>query len=48
MKILGISCVSNMAAGIVQETLTAEDVLLEMKKGSADFRTLIKSVLPKM
>ncbi|KAH3760783.1 purine-nucleoside phosphorylase [Pelomyxa schiedti] len=44
MEVLGIACVCNMAAGICNEVLTEEDVLIEAKKRGASFQGLIKEV----
>jgi len=48
METLGISCVCNMAAGIVNEVLTEEDVLKEGAKRSASFMALVREILPNM
>ena len=41
----GISCISNMAAGILNQPITAEEVIETGAKVSADFKALIKEFL---
>jgi len=48
MRILGLALVTNMAAGILDEPLTEEEVLIEGKKASKMFSGLIKSFVEKM
>lgn len=48
LKVLGISCISNMAAGILDQPLTHDEVIetTEMVKGN--FLNLVKSIVEKM
>lgn len=45
MKIVGISCISNLAAGISPTPLTEEEVLEAGKKVSATFTALVSAVI---
>ena len=45
LKVLGISCLTNMACGILDEPLSHEDVIKVAAKSSSAFVHLIKSVL---
>lgn len=44
MKILAISCITNMAAGITGNKLTEEEVIQNAKRVMGDFIALIKSI----
>lgn len=48
MKVLGISCISNMAAGILDKPLTEQEVLDTAAKVKNEFSALIKGVLKEM
>lgn len=48
MKVLGISCITNMAAGLGEDTLSHEDVGKTANAVSDSFTLLLKSVLEKM
>jgi purine-nucleoside phosphorylase len=48
MKILAISCVTNMAAGISDEVLSHEDVLATGERVKGDFVALLRAVLPEI
>ncbi len=45
IKVLGISCVTNMAAGVLPEPLSHEDVVAVGKKVEKPFQKLIKGIL---
>lgn len=45
MKVIGISCISNMAAGILDEPLSHDDVIKQTEKVKKDFVTLVKHVV---
>lgn len=45
MNILGISCITNMAAGIGNESLNHEDVIIKAKESLKDLRKLLINVL---
>lgn len=45
LKVLGISCISNMAAGILDEQLSHDDVILTAKKTEKDFINLMLEVI---
>jgi purine-nucleoside phosphorylase len=46
LKVLAISCVTNMAAGISDEVLNHEDVLATGERVKDDFVALLRAVLP--
>lgn len=48
MKVLAVSVVTNMAAGMQQEALSHEETLSNAKIGTVDLIKLIKAVLPKL
>jgi len=48
LKVLAISCVTNMAAGISDEVLNHEDVLATGERVKGDFVALLRAVLPKI
>jgi purine-nucleoside phosphorylase len=45
MKILGISCISNMAAGITGEEISDDEVVVVAKRVAATFKSLIKDIV---
>jgi purine-nucleoside phosphorylase len=46
MKVLAISCVTNMAAGTTDATINHEEVLEIGKKISGQFKALLREVVP--
>ncbi len=48
MKVLGISCITNMAAGILDQPLNHEEVIETTQMVKAQFIKLIKNILKKM
>jgi purine-nucleoside phosphorylase len=48
IKVLGISCISNMAAGILDQPLTHEEVIETTEKVKADFLLYIKEIVKGM
>jgi purine-nucleoside phosphorylase len=48
MKVLAISCVTNMAAGILGQVINHEEVLETGKRVTGDFIALLRVVLPEM
>lgn len=48
MKVLGISCISNMAAGILDQPLSHHEVMGTARKVQDQFLALVKSVLSEM
>ncbi|KAB3527373.1 purine-nucleoside phosphorylase [Alkaliphilus serpentinus] len=48
MKALGISCITNMAAGILPQPLNHEEVIETAQKVKAEFTALIKKIIEKM
>jgi purine-nucleoside phosphorylase len=48
LKVLAISCVTNMAAGISDEVLRHEDVLKTTERVKGDFVGLLRAVLPEI
>ncbi|CAM3712374.1 purine-nucleoside phosphorylase [Alkalicoccus chagannorensis] len=45
MEVLGISCISNMAAGILDQPLTHDEVMETTEKVKQDFLTLVKDII---
>jgi purine-nucleoside phosphorylase len=45
MKVLGISCISNMAAGILDQPLTHDEVMETTEKVKVNFLSLIKGIV---
>lgn len=48
VRVLGISCISNMAAGILPEPLTHEDVMKVTARVKETFGTLVKGIVAKL
>lgn len=48
MKVLGISCLTNMACGILDQPLSHEEVIEVADKVRVNFIALIKGILEKM
>jgi purine-nucleoside phosphorylase len=48
VKVLAISCVTNMAAGILDQTINHEEVLETGERVKGDFLALLRAVLPEM
>ena len=48
LKVLAISCVTNMAAGILDQVLTHEEVLETGERVKGAFAALVKAVLPRI
>lgn len=48
IRVLGISCVTNMAAGILDQPVTVEEVLETAERVKADFVALLRAVIPRM
>ena len=48
IRVLGISCVTNMAAGVTGHTLTAEEVFETGARVKNDFIALLKAVIPRI
>jgi purine-nucleoside phosphorylase len=48
IRVLGISCVTNMAAGVTGEMLTAEEVFETGARVENDFIALLKAVIPRI
>jgi purine-nucleoside phosphorylase len=48
IRVLGISCVTNMAAGILDQPITTEEVLETGERVKADFVALLGAVIPRM
>jgi len=48
VKVLGISCITNMAAGILDQPLNHEEVIDTANKVKQDFKNLIKSIVEKI
>ena len=48
IRVLGISCVTNMAAGILDQPITTEEVMETGERVKADFVGLLRAVIPRM
>jgi purine-nucleoside phosphorylase len=48
IRVLGISCVTNMAAGVTGAPLTAEEVFATAARIKNDFIALLKSAIPRI
>ncbi|WXR61891.1 purine-nucleoside phosphorylase [Peptostreptococcaceae bacterium AGR-M142] len=48
MRVLGISCITNMAAGILEQPLNHEEVIETTQRVKKDFINLVKNTLKKM
>ena len=48
IKVLAISCVTNMAAGILDQTLSHQEVMETGEKVRGQFEALVRAVLPRM
>lgn len=48
MKVLGISCISNMAAGILDQPLSHEEVMETAEQVKSKFLTLVKGIVHKL
>jgi purine-nucleoside phosphorylase len=48
LKVLAISCVTNMAAGILDQPLSHQEVMETGERVKASFESLLRAVLPRM
>ncbi|MDH4615932.1 purine-nucleoside phosphorylase [Brevibacillus sp. AY1] len=48
VKVLGISCISNMAAGILEQPLSHEEVMATTERVKSQFLTLVKEIVFKL
>ncbi len=48
IKVLGISCVTNMAAGILDQAITQEEVLETGERVKSQFAALLRAVIPRI
>ena len=48
MNVLGISCITNLAAGISDETINHEEVMETGAKVADVFQNLLKRIIPKL
>ncbi len=48
IKVLGISCITNMAAGITEEPIHHEEVMETGAKVAGTFKELLKRIIPKL
>ena len=48
IRVLGISCVTNMAAGILNQPITTEEVMETGERVKADFVALLRALIPRM
>lgn len=48
LNVLGISCITNMASGILQQPLNHEEVMETAEKVKEQFKTLVYELIPKL
>jgi len=48
IRVLGISCVTNMAAGILDQPITSEEVMETGERVKANFVALLRAAIPRM
>ena len=48
IKVMGISCVTNMAAGILNTPLSHEEVIETTKRVEKEFSTLVEKIILKL
>jgi purine-nucleoside phosphorylase len=48
MDVLGISCVTNMAAGVLDQPLDHDEVIETTKRVKEDFKGLVRTILRSM
>jgi purine-nucleoside phosphorylase len=48
MKVLGISCITNMAAGVVGEPIVHQEVIETGERVRDTFRELLRRVIPRL
>jgi len=48
MRVLGISCVTNAAAGVIDQPLVHTEVLEVAERVKGEFIALLKAVIPKI
>ena len=48
IRVLGISCVTNMAAGILDQPITTEEVIETGERVKAEFVALLRAILPQL
>src|SRR5436309_11061668 len=46
IRVLGISCITNMAAGILPQKLTHEEVMITTERVKAKFTSLLRGIVP--
>ncbi len=48
VRVLGISCVTNMAAGILDQPITSEEVIATGERSASDLAALVRAVIPRI
>jgi purine-nucleoside phosphorylase len=48
MRVLGISCITNMAAGILPQKLTHQEVMDTTERAGEKFRSLLQGIIPRL
>ncbi len=48
IRVLGISCVTNMAAGILDQPITTEEVIETGERVKTDFMALLCGIIPRL
>jgi purine-nucleoside phosphorylase len=48
IRVLGLSCITNLAAGILDEPLSSEEVIVAAGEASAKFVRLLSEIISRM
>jgi len=48
LEVLGISCVTNLAAGILDQPITHQEVLETGERVRAEFTALLRGIVPRI
>jgi purine-nucleoside phosphorylase len=48
MEVLGVSCISNMASGMLTQPITQEEVLETASRVRAEFIALVEGIISRM
>ncbi len=48
MEVLGISCISNLAAGVLPQPIVHEDVLATMHRVRSSFISLLEGIIERL
>jgi purine-nucleoside phosphorylase len=48
IRVVGISCITNMAAGILPQKLTHREVMDSAEKAGEKFQSLLRGIIPRL